>query len=189
MIDLKDNHIDGRQPSKEAFPVRRHVPGRRADNPLAHLHSIHLVAVSCHVDPNDVLPPLTAYKVMRVGRLPLPPTTLQETARRAGRIRRCAQQPHPDRQPSSRRYRAAARELASTRKTLARSGILTGSPEIQAHGWPGGSLRCAYRPGAVASTRAGSVAMRMFGILSASRRIARVEGVVQPATPRRHQEC
>jgi len=42
---------------------------------VVHLHSTHSVAVSClaDVDPEDVLPPVTAYYVMRVGRLPLVP--------------------------------------------------------------------------------------------------------------------
>ena len=42
---------------------------------MVHLHSTHAVAVSIlsDVDPDDVLPPLTAYYVMRVGRLPLIP--------------------------------------------------------------------------------------------------------------------
>jgi ribulose-5-phosphate 4-epimerase/fuculose-1-phosphate aldolase len=40
-----------------------------------HLHSTHAVAVSllADIDPRDALPPLTAYFVMRVGRLPLAP--------------------------------------------------------------------------------------------------------------------
>lgn len=42
---------------------------------VVHLHSTHSVAVSClaDVDPEDVLPPVTAYHVMRVGKLPLVP--------------------------------------------------------------------------------------------------------------------
>src|ERR1700749_878478 len=42
---------------------------------VVHLHSTHSVAVSClaEIDPEDVLPPITAYYVMRVGRLPLVP--------------------------------------------------------------------------------------------------------------------
>lgn len=42
---------------------------------VVHLHSIHSVAISVLPDVNaeDVLPPLTAYYVMRVGRLPLVP--------------------------------------------------------------------------------------------------------------------
>jgi hypothetical protein len=42
---------------------------------VIHLHSTHSVAISClaDIDPADVLPPITAYYVMRVGRLPLVP--------------------------------------------------------------------------------------------------------------------
>lgn len=50
--------------------------GKRPDaGAVVHLHSTHSVAVSVldDVDPEDVLPPLTAYFVMRVGRLPLVP--------------------------------------------------------------------------------------------------------------------
>ena len=49
----------------------------RADaRAVVHLHSTHSVAVSCldEIDPADVLPPITAYYVMRVGRLPLVPS-------------------------------------------------------------------------------------------------------------------
>jgi ribulose-5-phosphate 4-epimerase/fuculose-1-phosphate aldolase len=42
---------------------------------IVHLHCTCAVAVSClvHENPRDVLPPLTAYFVMRVGKLPLVP--------------------------------------------------------------------------------------------------------------------
>ena len=75
VIDLDGQHVDGAKPSKEAFlhaAVYRSRPGAGA---VVHLHSTHAVAVSClaGVDPADVLPPLTAYYVMRVGRLPLLP--------------------------------------------------------------------------------------------------------------------
>ena len=42
---------------------------------IVHLHCTCAVAVSClaHADPRNVLPPLTAYHVMRVGTLPLLP--------------------------------------------------------------------------------------------------------------------
>ena len=48
---------------------------RPATGAVVHLHSTHSVAVSCltEVDPDDVLPPITAYYVMRVGKLPLVP--------------------------------------------------------------------------------------------------------------------
>jgi ribulose-5-phosphate 4-epimerase/fuculose-1-phosphate aldolase len=65
----------GPAPSKEAFlhaALYRARPDARA---VVHLHSPNAVAVSClaDVDESDALPPLTAYYVMRVGRLPLLP--------------------------------------------------------------------------------------------------------------------
>ena len=42
---------------------------------VVHLHSTHSVAVSClaDIDPTNVLPPITAYYVMKIGTLPLIP--------------------------------------------------------------------------------------------------------------------
>ena len=42
---------------------------------IVHLHSTHSAAVSCieGLDPHDCIPPLTAYFVMKIGRLPLTP--------------------------------------------------------------------------------------------------------------------
>ena len=49
---------------------------------IVHLHSTHSVAVSClaDIDADDVLPPLTAYYVMRVGKLPLIPYSRRATS-------------------------------------------------------------------------------------------------------------
>src|SRR5581483_11647 len=48
---------------------------RRSAGAVVHLHSTHSVAVSVldGIDPDDALPPITAYYVMRVGRLKLLP--------------------------------------------------------------------------------------------------------------------
>ncbi len=74
-VDYDGNHLGGNQPSKEAFMHRMCYSRREQDTAVVHLHSTHAVAVSCmdhdHID--NVLPPLTAYHVMRVGRLPLAP--------------------------------------------------------------------------------------------------------------------
>ena len=67
--------IGGDAPTKESF-LHFSMYGQRADaRAVVHLHSTHSVAVSIlsDVNPDDVLPPLTAYFVMRVGRLPLVP--------------------------------------------------------------------------------------------------------------------
>jgi ribulose-5-phosphate 4-epimerase/fuculose-1-phosphate aldolase len=68
-------HVGGPPPSKEAFLHLAMYRARPTAGAVAHLHSTAAVAVSClaGTDPDDVLPPLTAYYVMRVGRLPLLP--------------------------------------------------------------------------------------------------------------------
>ena len=75
VIDSAGRHLDGAKPSKEAFLHAAVYRSRPSAGAVVHLHSTHAVAVSClaDVDPEDVLPPLTAYYVMRVGRLPLLP--------------------------------------------------------------------------------------------------------------------
>jgi ribulose-5-phosphate 4-epimerase/fuculose-1-phosphate aldolase len=67
--------IAGEPPTKEAFLHRVMYEGRPDAGAVVHLHSTHSVAVSvlADIDPEDVLPPITAYYVMRVGRLPLVP--------------------------------------------------------------------------------------------------------------------
>ena len=74
-IDLAGRHVSGAKPSKEAFLHAAVYRARPEAGAVVHLHSTHAVAVSClaDVDRDDVLPPLTAYYVMRVGRLPLLP--------------------------------------------------------------------------------------------------------------------
>ncbi|MGN9785340.1 3-oxo-tetronate 4-phosphate decarboxylase [Nonomuraea sp. ZG12] len=75
LVSLTEDHLDGPRPSKEAFLHAAFYRARPDAGAVVHLHSTHSVAVSCHdgLDPDDVLPPLTAYYVMRVGRLPLLP--------------------------------------------------------------------------------------------------------------------
>jgi ribulose-5-phosphate 4-epimerase/fuculose-1-phosphate aldolase len=67
--------LSGDPPTKESVLHRVMYDGRRDAGAVVHLHSTHSVAVSvlADIDPEDVLPPLTAYYVMRVGRLPLVP--------------------------------------------------------------------------------------------------------------------
>ena len=74
-LDLKGTHISGDKPTKEAFLHTAMYQQRPNAGAIVHLHSTHSVAVSClqNVNPNDVLPPLTAYYVMRIGVLPLIP--------------------------------------------------------------------------------------------------------------------
>jgi ribulose-5-phosphate 4-epimerase/fuculose-1-phosphate aldolase len=66
-------HLDGPRPSKEAFLHAAMYRARPDAEAVVHTHSTYSVAVSClaDLDHEDALPPLTAYYVMRVGRLPL----------------------------------------------------------------------------------------------------------------------
>jgi Ribulose-5-phosphate 4-epimerase and related epimerases and aldolases len=68
-------HVGGDKPTKEAFLHQCMYCARGASGAVVHLHSTYAVAVSTidGLDPEDMLPPLTAYYVMRVGKLPLAP--------------------------------------------------------------------------------------------------------------------
>ena len=74
-LDWKGNLVSGDAPSKEAFLHLAMYEEREKNAAVVHLHSTHSVAVSVleDVNPRDVLPPLTAYYVMRIGSLPLVP--------------------------------------------------------------------------------------------------------------------
>lgn len=74
-LDAAGRLMSGDAPTKEAFLHLSMYGERRDAAAVVHLHSSHATAVSIlrDVDPNDVLPALTAYYIMRVGRLPLVP--------------------------------------------------------------------------------------------------------------------
>lgn len=68
-------HIGGDAPTKESFLHVAMYEERPRAGAVVHLHSTHSTAVSCmaDIDPANILPPLTAYYVMRIGTLPLVP--------------------------------------------------------------------------------------------------------------------
>jgi ribulose-5-phosphate 4-epimerase/fuculose-1-phosphate aldolase len=74
-IALDGRTLSGDPPSKEAFLHLAVYANRPSARAIVHLHCTCAVSVSClvHDDPGNVLPPLTAYHVMRVGTLPLVP--------------------------------------------------------------------------------------------------------------------
>lgn len=74
-LDTAGNHIAGDKPTKENFLHMAMYDQRPKAGAIVHLHSTHSVGVSClhDINHNDVLPPLTAYYVMRIGKLPLIP--------------------------------------------------------------------------------------------------------------------
>ena len=75
LLDEDGAHVGGDPPTKEVWLHMAMYAERPEARAIVHLHSTHAVAVACldGVDEDDVLPPLTPYYVMRVGRLPLVP--------------------------------------------------------------------------------------------------------------------
>ena len=74
-LDNDGKHISGDRPTKENFLHMAMYEKRPMTSAIVHLHSTHSVAVSCLDDLNteNVLPPITAYYVMKIGTLPLIP--------------------------------------------------------------------------------------------------------------------
>jgi ribulose-5-phosphate 4-epimerase/fuculose-1-phosphate aldolase len=74
-LDAKGRLLSGDAMTKESFLHVAMYEQRPDANAVVHLHSTHSVAVSCliDVDAKNVIPPITAYYVMRVGTLPLVP--------------------------------------------------------------------------------------------------------------------
>lgn len=74
-LDETGKHVGGDAPTKESFLHVAMYEQRPKAGAVVHMHSVHSVAVSCmaNIDATNVLPPLTAYYVMRVGTLPLVP--------------------------------------------------------------------------------------------------------------------
>lgn len=88
--------LSGDRPSKEAFLHLAMYDERPRDTAVVHLHSTYSVAVACmaDVDGDDVLPPLTAYYIMRVGKLPLIPYYRPGDASLAQAVRNRAERHH-----------------------------------------------------------------------------------------------
>lgn len=75
LLDGQGRLVSGDKPTKEALLHRSVYDVRPGAGAIIHTHSTHCVAVSC-LEPahgHPVLPPLTAYYVMRVGDLQLVP--------------------------------------------------------------------------------------------------------------------
>lgn len=75
LLDSKGNLLSGDPPTKESFLHMAIYRKRHQAGAVVHLHSTHSVAVSClaEIDPENILPPITPYHVMKVGELPLIP--------------------------------------------------------------------------------------------------------------------
>ncbi len=74
-LDADGRLVSGDAPTKENFLHLAMYGQRPSAGAVVHLHSTHSVAVSClaDIDPANVLPPITAYYVMKIGVLPLVP--------------------------------------------------------------------------------------------------------------------
>lgn len=74
-LDNSGKLVSGDPPSKEIFLHNAFYETRKSTGAVVHLHSTHATAVSClpDIDPDDAIPPLTPYVVMRVGRVKLVP--------------------------------------------------------------------------------------------------------------------
>ena len=74
-LDWDGRLISGDPPSKEAPLHLAMYQARAAAGAVVHLHSTYSAAVSCleGLPSDNCLPPLTAYYVMKIGRLPLVP--------------------------------------------------------------------------------------------------------------------
>ena len=74
-LDGDGRLVSGDPPTKESVLHRVMYEERPKATAVVHLHSTYSVAVSylADVDSSNVLPPITAYCVMRVGTLPLVP--------------------------------------------------------------------------------------------------------------------
>ena len=74
-LDTSGTHVAGDRPTKEVFLHQAFYDTRPDAGAVVHLHSTWATALSClaETDPQDCIPPLTPYVVMRVGRVAMLP--------------------------------------------------------------------------------------------------------------------
>ncbi|MGL4287960.1 MAG: aldolase [Phreatobacter sp.] len=88
-LDADGKHLAGDAPTKELPLHFSFYEARASARAVVHLHATHATALSClaDVDPDDAIPPITPYVVMRVGRVPVVPYTRPGSADVAPLIR------------------------------------------------------------------------------------------------------
>lgn len=88
-LDLAGRHVAGDRPTKEVFLHQAFYETRPEAGAVVHLHSTWATALSClaDTDPEDCVPPLTPYVVMRVGTVKLLPYTRPGDPATGGLIR------------------------------------------------------------------------------------------------------
>jgi len=75
LLDHQGQLLSGNSPTKESFLHIAIYNQRQEFGAIVHLHSTFATAVSClsGLDPANALPPITAYQIMKIGKLPLIP--------------------------------------------------------------------------------------------------------------------
>ena len=93
-LDRDGAHLTGDKPTKELPLHFAFYQNRPAAQAVVHLHSTYATALSClaDTDPEDAVPPITPYVVMRVGCVPVVPYTRPGSAEVAPLIRAKATQ-------------------------------------------------------------------------------------------------
>jgi ribulose-5-phosphate 4-epimerase/fuculose-1-phosphate aldolase len=88
-LDGEGRLVDGDPPTKELPLHFAFYQARAHARAVVHLHSTHATALSClaDTDPDDAIPPITPYVVMRVGKVPVVPYTRPGSADVAPLIR------------------------------------------------------------------------------------------------------
>ncbi|WP_206455795.1 3-oxo-tetronate 4-phosphate decarboxylase [Aurantimonas marina] len=88
-FDAAGTLVEGDKPTKEMPLHRAFYETRSTAGAVVHLHSTHSVALSMlpDIDPDNMLPPLTAYSIIRVGKVQLLPYFLPGDAAIGNAIR------------------------------------------------------------------------------------------------------
>ncbi|MEQ8830180.1 MAG: aldolase [Alphaproteobacteria bacterium] len=91
VLDETGRHIAGLSPTKE-LPLHQAFYETRSAGAVLHLHSSHATAVSVlpEIDPDNVLLPITAYSIMRLGRVKLLPYFMPGDPAMGDAVRRLA---------------------------------------------------------------------------------------------------
>lgn len=77
-LDAQWQHLSGDLPTKELPLHAAFYASRPQAGAVVHLHSTFATLLSCRtdIDPDNAVPPITPYVVMRVGRVPIIPYTI-----------------------------------------------------------------------------------------------------------------
>ena len=96
LVDANGDLLSGDKPTKESFLHLSMYAQRPQAGAVVHLHSTHSVAVSvlADVDRENPIPPITAYYVMKIGRLKLLPYYAPGDMSLANAVREVADKHH-----------------------------------------------------------------------------------------------